>query len=133
MVSGAFAGTDRSQRLRRAIADRHRIERRHRRVMRVSVQRPLAAGLFVEDALVKEAAGGRVQTVASLRGIASLRGAHNAQNAACATGAALALGLTPGAIQEGLRSFPGLAHRMEEVGRKGAVLFINDSKATNAD
>jgi len=30
-------------------------------------------------------------------------------------------------------TFPGLAHRMEEVGRLGAVRFINDSKATNAD
>jgi UDP-N-acetylmuramoylalanine--D-glutamate ligase len=113
------------------IADR--IERHRRSVMRVSVQRPLAAGLFVEDALVKEAAGGRVQTIASLRGIPSLRGLHNAQNAACATGAALALALTPGAIQEGLRSFPGLAHRLEAVGRQGRVLFVNDSKATNAD
>ncbi|MFY9838193.1 MAG: cyanophycin synthetase, partial [Xanthobacteraceae bacterium] len=60
-------------------------------------------------------------------------GLHNAQNAACATAAALALGLSPEAIQAGLRSFPGLAHRMEEVGRRGDVLFVNDSKATNAD
>ncbi len=66
-------------------------------------------------------------------GIGSLRGLHNAQNAACAAAAALALGLAPPAIQAGLRSFPGLAHRMEEVGRRGAVLFVNDSKATNAD
>src|SRR3984885_7365794 len=67
------------------------------------------------------------------RGIGSLRGLHNAQNAACAAAAALALGLSPSAIQEGLRSFPGLAHRMEQVARKGSVLFVNDSKATNAD
>jgi UDP-N-acetylmuramoylalanine--D-glutamate ligase len=60
-----------------------------------------------------------------------LRGLHNAQNAACAVAAALALGLPPAAIQAGLSSFPGLAHRMEEVGRRGAVLFVNDSKATN--
>jgi UDP-N-acetylmuramoylalanine--D-glutamate ligase len=58
---------------------------------------------------------------------------HNAQNAACAAAAALALGLAPAAIQAGLKSFPGLAHRMEEVGRRGFVLFVNDSKATNAD
>jgi UDP-N-acetylmuramoylalanine--D-glutamate ligase len=58
---------------------------------------------------------------------------HNAQNAACAAGAALALGLSAHAIQRGLASFPGLAHRMEEVGRKARVLFVNDSKATNAD
>ena len=62
-----------------------------------------------------------------------MRGLHNAQNAACAAAAALALGLDPAAIQAGLRSFPGLAHRMEEVGRRDAVLFVNDSKATNAD
>jgi UDP-N-acetylmuramoylalanine--D-glutamate ligase len=37
------------------------------------------------------------------------------------------------AIQKGLVSFPGLAHRMEQVGRKGKVLFVNDSKATNSD
>ena len=30
-------------------------------------------------------------------------------------------------------TFPGLEHRMEEVGRIGKVRFINDSKATNAD
>ena len=32
-----------------------------------------------------------------------------------------------------MASFPGLAHRMEQVGRLGRVLFVNDSKATNAD
>jgi len=37
------------------------------------------------------------------------------------------------ALQAAFRSFPGLAHRMEEIGRAGRVLFINDSKATNAD
>src|SRR5207244_781433 len=66
-------------------------------------------------------------------GRGALRGLHNAQNAAGAAGAALALGLAPDAIQKGLVSFPGLAHRMEQVGRKGPVLFVNDSKATNAD
>src|SRR5208282_34870 len=74
-----------------------------------------------------------VSPVAELADIGSLRGLHNAQNAACATAAALALGLEPAAIQAGLRSFPGLAHRMEEVGHRGKVLFVNDSKATNAD
>ena len=36
-------------------------------------------------------------------------------------------------LQDGLRSFPGLAHRMEKVGRRGNVLFVNGSKGTNAD
>jgi UDP-N-acetylmuramoylalanine--D-glutamate ligase len=110
-----------------------RIERSGKRVLRVSVLQALADGLYVESEQIIQAAKGVVGTIAILRGIGSLRGAHNAQNAACASGAALAIGLTPAAIQNGLRSFPGLAHRMETVARKGRVLFVNDSKATNAD
>src|SRR5262245_20159117 len=114
-----------------AAADR--IERAGKRVVRVSVRRPLADGLYVEAEQIMQAAGGSARTIAHVGQIGSLRGVHNAQNATCATGAALALGLAPRQIQEGLRSFPGLAHRMEEIGRKGRVLFVNDSKATNAD
>ncbi|MDQ4135185.1 MAG: UDP-N-acetylmuramoyl-L-alanine--D-glutamate ligase [Pseudomonadota bacterium] len=72
-------------------------------------------------------------TVADLRGIRSLRGDHNAQNAAAAAAAAPLCGLSDDEIQRGMRSFPGLPHRMEEVGRRQRVIFINDSKATNAD
>jgi UDP-N-acetylmuramoylalanine--D-glutamate ligase len=114
-----------------AAADR--IERAGRAVVRVSVRRPLPDGLYVEAEQVMRASGGTARAVAHIGGIGSLRGLHNAQNAACAVGAALALGLTEAAIQRGLVSFPGLAHRMEQVGRKDNVLFVNDSKATNAD
>jgi UDP-N-acetylmuramoylalanine--D-glutamate ligase len=115
----------------RASADR--IERAGKRVLRVSVLQTLADGLYVEGDQIIQAAAAATSPIASLRGIGSLRGVHNAQNAACASGAALAIGLAPAAIQSGLRSFPGLAHRMETIGRKGRVLFVNDSKATNAD
>jgi UDP-N-acetylmuramoylalanine--D-glutamate ligase len=114
-----------------AAADR--LENAGRRVVRVSVRRPLAHGLYVEGDRILQASGGTAREVARIGGIGSLRGIHNAQNAACAAAAALALGLTAEQIQNGLRSFPGLAHRMEQVGRKGRVLFVNDSKATNAD
>ncbi len=114
-----------------AAADR--IERAGKRVMRVSVRRPLPDGLYVEAEKIMQAAGGSARAIAHLGGIGSLRGVHNAQNAACATGAALALELAPQTIEQGLVSFPGLAHRMEQVGRHGRVLFVNDSKATNAD
>ncbi len=114
-----------------ATADR--IERAGKRVVRVSVRRPLADGIYFEAGRLIQAAGGSAIEIAPLGGVGSLRGVHNAQNAACAAGAALALDLSLTQIQNGLRSFPGLAHRMEEVGRKGRVLFVNDSKATNAD
>jgi len=114
-----------------AAADR--IEQAGKRVVRVSVRRPLADGIYVQGEEIIRAASATARPIALLGGIGSLRGIHNAQNAACAAGAALALGLEPKAIQQGLWSFPGLAHRMEEIGRKGNVLFVNDSKATNAD
>ena len=110
-----------------------RLAQAGKRVVRISVRRNLTNGIFVEHERIMRADGAGTSQIAELGGIGSLRGLHNAQNAACATAAALALGLEPAAIQTGLRSFPGLAHRMEEVGRRGTVLFVNNSKATNAD
>jgi UDP-N-acetylmuramoylalanine--D-glutamate ligase len=114
-----------------AVADR--IGRAGKRIERISVRRPLSDGLYIEGDRVMRAAGGTARAVVHIGGIGSLRGLHNAQNAAAATAAGLALGLAPETIQKGLVSFPGLAHRMEQVGRRGNVLFVNDSKATNAD
>jgi UDP-N-acetylmuramoylalanine--D-glutamate ligase len=110
-----------------------RIERAGRTVVRVSVTGTLRDGLYAEGSRIVQAEGGKTHPIAQLAGIGSLRGTHNAQNAACAIAAAQALGLTPQEIQQGLMSFPGLAHRMEQVGRVGPTLFVNDSKATNAD
>ncbi len=110
-----------------------RLAQAGKRVVQISIRRKLSHGLYVEAGRIMRARDGEFSVIAELDGIGSLRGLHNAQNAACATAAALALGLDEAAIQAGLRSFPGLPHRMEEIGRRGAVLFINDSKATNAD
>jgi UDP-N-acetylmuramoylalanine--D-glutamate ligase len=114
-----------------AAADR--MERAGKRVVRVSVRRPLPDGLYVEAQTIMRAAGASARPIAHIGSIGSLRGIHNAQNAACAVAAALALSIQSDRIQQGLISFPGLAHRMEQVGRSGRVLFVNDSKATNAD
>jgi UDP-N-acetylmuramoylalanine--D-glutamate ligase len=110
-----------------------RLARAGKRVVRISVRRALSNGVYAERGRIVRADGTGAAVIADLAGINSLRGLHNAQNAACATAAALALGLDPSAIQAGLKSFPGLAHRMEEVGRRGRVLLVNDSKATNTD
>jgi UDP-N-acetylmuramoylalanine--D-glutamate ligase len=109
------------------------LEESRENVMRISAKQELTSGIYVSQQRIMRANGVDAEQIAELGGIGSLRGVHNAQNAACATAAALALGLDPKTIQAGLRSFPGLAHRMEEIGRRGAVLYVNDSKATNAD
>ena len=115
----------------RNIADR--LDRGGKRVVRVSVRNPLPDGIYVERGTIVRASGAARSEVAKLGGIGSLRGLHNAQNAACAGACALAMDIPLDVLQNGLRSFPGLAHRMEQVGRRGNVLFVNDSKGTNAD
>ena len=114
-----------------AIADR--IQRAGRRVVRLSVRRPLADGVYADGTDIVAAEAGASRVVASLTGIATLRGTHNAQNAAAAAAVALELGLSDAEIARGLATFAGLPHRLEEVGRRGDVVFVNDSKATNAD
>jgi UDP-N-acetylmuramoylalanine--D-glutamate ligase len=102
-------------------------------VVRVSVRNPLPDGIYVDHETIWRASGGARNEIARIGGIGSLRGRHNAQNAACASACAIALSVSGDVLQAGLRSFPGLAHRMEQVGRRGHVLFVNDSKGTNAD
>jgi UDP-N-acetylmuramoylalanine--D-glutamate ligase len=62
----------------------------------------------------------------------SLQGPHNAQNVASAIAVAQALGVDAETIERGLATYPGLPHRMERIRERGGVLFVNDSKATNA-
>jgi UDP-N-acetylmuramoylalanine--D-glutamate ligase len=110
-----------------------RVERAGKKVVRVSVVAPLREGLYAEGTRIAGAKNGKAYPIAQLTGIGSLRGVHNAQNAAAAIAVAQALGVGLPDIQKALTSFPGLPHRMEEVGRLGKVLYVNDSKATNAD
>jgi UDP-N-acetylmuramoylalanine--D-glutamate ligase len=102
-------------------------------VARISVELLGVKGVFADGETLVGVTPSDAVPVANLSGIGSLRGAHNAQNAAASVAVALALDVSPERIRAGLHTFPGLPHRMEEVGRIGSTLFINDSKATNAD
>jgi UDP-N-acetylmuramoylalanine--D-glutamate ligase len=62
-----------------------------------------------------------------------LRGAHNRRNAMAAAAICLARGVDVDAVREGLRTFAGVEHRLEEVATVDGVLHVNDSKATNVD
>ncbi|SIQ54226.1 UDP-N-acetylmuramoylalanine--D-glutamate ligase [Rhizobium sp. RU35A] len=110
-----------------------RIERAGVAVRRISRRSVLADGFYAEAGCIIQAKGGATTIVADLAGIDTLKGAHNAQNAAAAIAACLSVGLTVEEVQAGLKSFPGLKHRMQPVGRQGPIVFVNDSKATNAE
>jgi UDP-N-acetylmuramoylalanine--D-glutamate ligase len=63
----------------------------------------------------------------------ALQGPHNAENAAAAMAVCRALGIADDVVERGLRTYPGLPHRMERIAEKNGILFVNDSKATNPD
>jgi UDP-N-acetylmuramoylalanine--D-glutamate ligase len=99
----------------------------------VSVGKVLGRGIFVVDGILYDAKNGRAARIMDMADAPHLPGTHNWQNAALAYGAVKPFVGEPGAIAAAIASFPGLAHRMEDVGARGKVRFINDSKATNAD
>lgn len=68
--------------------------------------------------------------VVAERGDLLLRGDHNVRNALAACALAGAAGVPPAAMAQTLRSFRGVAHRLENVAIRGGVTYINDSIAT---
>ncbi len=99
----------------------------------VSVGKVLGRGVFAVDGTLYDAWGSRASRAMDLSSAAHLPGAHNWQNAALAYAATKPLVKDTRSITAAIASFPGLAHRIEEVARIGKVRFINESKATNAD
>jgi UDP-N-acetylmuramoylalanine--D-glutamate ligase len=104
-----------------------------RRVVPVSVVRPVPGGVHAADGMLVDDTGGRATAVVDLRTLPALPGRHNWQNACAAFAACRALGVDADAVVAGLRSFAGLAHRQQTVATVDGVRFVNDSKATNAD
>ena len=65
--------------------------------------------------------------------VLAMPGEHNRQNMMLVTAAALQIGVSPGAVEHGFRSFPGVPHRLENLGTLHGMSIFNDSKATNYD
>jgi UDP-N-acetylmuramoylalanine--D-glutamate ligase len=96
-------------------------------VVTVSGSQP--ADIWCDGDGLRDSAG----VILSMRDAPALPGSHNAQNAAAAAALAQAFGADRASIASGIASFPGLPHRQERIARVDGVLFLNDSKATNAD
>jgi UDP-N-acetylmuramoylalanine--D-glutamate ligase len=99
----------------------------------VSVGKVLGRGIFALDGVLYDAQADRAAKVMDLKIAHHLPGSHNWQNAALAYAAVKPFVGNTEIIAEAIISFPGLAHRIEDVGHIGKVRFVNDSKATNAD
>ena len=99
----------------------------------VSVGKILGRGIFVLDGGLFDAWSNGATKIMGLAQAAHLPGTHNWQNAALAYAAVRPFVKDTRAIASAIANFPGLSHRMEDVGRIGKVRFVNDSKATNAD
>ncbi|CAN5775075.1 UDP-N-acetylmuramoyl-L-alanine--D-glutamate ligase [soil metagenome] len=95
----------------------------------VKLETPVAGGVSYRAGMLVDADGYSVD----FSDVPTLPGDHNAQNAACAWAACRWLDVPREAIVAGLKTYGGLPHRQERVAAVGNVVYVNDSKATNAD
>ncbi|MDE2383229.1 MAG: UDP-N-acetylmuramoyl-L-alanine--D-glutamate ligase [Alphaproteobacteria bacterium] len=105
----------------------------HAHVLPVSVLRELDHGISAPQGILRHHEHGTLRGEIDLRAMPALKGRHNWQNACMAYGAGIAMGVPVASIAAAMQSFPGLAHRMQQIGTQAHVAFVNDSKATNAD
>ena len=104
-----------------------------RTLIRISAERFVPGGVSAPDGILLDDTAGDRREILDLRDCPALPGRHNWQNACAAYALARAAGVEAPAIAAAMRSFPGLAHRQQQVATIAGVRFVNDSKATNAD
>jgi UDP-N-acetylmuramoylalanine--D-glutamate ligase len=97
-----------------------------------SRQKRVAAGAFLQDGQIVFRRDGLDTPLARVDEI-SLKGEHNVENVLAACAAAYLAGADPASIENGVKTFQGVEHRLEFVGEVSGVAFYNDSKATNVD
>jgi UDP-N-acetylmuramoylalanine--D-glutamate ligase len=97
-----------------------------------SRQKHVSAGAYVRDGQIIVRDHGDEEIIMR-RDEIPLRGEHNVENVLAASIATWLAGAEPAAIAEGIRTFPGVEHRIEFVAEVRGVKFYNDSKATNVD
>jgi UDP-N-acetylmuramoylalanine--D-glutamate ligase len=102
------------------------------KIIHFSTRTVVSQGVFAKDGELVYALEGRSGTICRTNEL-GVPGPHNIANCAAAAAMVLALGIDAADIARGLKSFKGIAHRIEFVAEVDGVRYINDSKATNVD
>jgi UDP-N-acetylmuramoylalanine--D-glutamate ligase len=89
-------------------------------------------GIFFDDHAFRLRWGGRETQICSLEE-SPLRGSHNHWNIAAAFALCRIHGVEPEEMVSALRDFRGLPHRLEELGSRRGLVWINDSIATTPE
>jgi UDP-N-acetylmuramoylalanine--D-glutamate ligase len=97
-----------------------------------STETVLDRGVWIEDGKIIASLEGEREIICRLSEV-KLRGRHNLENILCAVGITRAVKIHPEAIRQGLVTFEGVRHRLQEVRTVNGVLYVNDSKGTNPD
>jgi UDP-N-acetylmuramoylalanine--D-glutamate ligase len=92
--------------------------------------RDLGADVYLDDGALWRRNNDEPEMIIDLADM-GIAGAPNHLNAAAAVACVGTCGLQVEDLAAGLRSFRGLPHRQQIVGRRDNLVFVNDSKATN--
>ncbi len=126
--AGGYCVLNAEDEICRRLADRCRAQ-----IIWFSAARELEKGAFVKDGYLTLATekGGEISLCR--RDELKIIGQHNVENALAASAIAFCAGIEPAIISQALKSFAGVAHRIEYCGAVDGVSFYNDSKGTNVD
>jgi UDP-N-acetylmuramoylalanine--D-glutamate ligase len=101
------------------------------RLLHFSAEEELNEGAFSKNGRLYVRLDG--QETSWPRDLSPLAGIHNTENILSALLAARIHGVDPNAVEEALKTFRGLPHRVEYIRTVRGISFYNDSKATNVD
>ncbi len=104
-----------------------------RQVTPVSVHVEVPEGIYVSKGRLFANSRGENKLVGDLFDLPTLKGRHNHQNAACVYSVMRGLDIADANILSAFKTYAGLQHRQFLAAEMGNVIYVNDSKATNAE